>query len=56
MTCRELTEFLLDYLTGSLPAHAVANHKDAKLGVVPEIVFVIGTDAAHVALARHLDA
>src|SRR5207248_10439073 len=47
---------LAGHLTGSLSAHAIANHKNAELGVVPEIVFVIGADAAYVALARHLNA
>src|SRR4051812_33457472 len=48
--------YLAGHLTRSLPAHAVANHEYPELGVVPEIIFVVGANAADVALARHLDA
>src|SRR3954465_7902219 len=48
--------YLAGHLTRSLPAHAVANHEYPELGVIPEIIFVVGADAADVALARHLDA
>src|SRR5438876_1229414 len=43
---------LAGHLAGSLSTHAVANHKNAELGVITEVVFVIGADAAYVTLAR----
>jgi hypothetical protein len=40
--------------TGSLPAHAITNHKDAVAGVIAEVVFIIGAHATNIALPRDL--
>src|SRR5690242_7841455 len=48
-------------LAGSLSAHAVAKHEDAVARVVPEVVFVVGTNTADVGFSgnfnckRHAD-
>jgi anti-sigma factor RsiW len=51
MTCRELTDFLDDYLDGSLAAQARATF-DTHIGECPECATYLATYAATIRLAK----
>ena len=53
MTCRELTELLLDFISGDLPQEKM-DHLQAHLNVCPPCVAILNTYHLTIQLARRL--